>query len=411
MSMPTVSERGATIPFSAMRKFSPIAAKVAASGVKLVKLNIGQPDILTPEPFWQAVADFPKKEKTLAYAPSNGRPELVEALVSYYAKYDINLTKEQVLVTVGGCEALLIVMMAITNVGDDILVVEPFYSNYSGCAAMSGVTLNAITTTPASGYRLPSREEVEAQITPKTRAILYASPGNPSGTVYTQAELDMLGAVCRDRGLFLIGDEVYREFSYDEDTPVPPSALQLPNFEEYGIIIDSASKRYSACGARIGCVASKNNSLMKACVRLATVRLSAPALEQIGVAACINDPNIDDYTKGVIGEYIQRRDLVVSAIAKMEGISCVTPKGAFYLIATIDGIDTDDLVRWFLEEFRDNNETLMVSPVAGFYKTAGLGVNDIRIAYVLNLATLKRAMELLDKGVQQYRATHKRSTL
>ena len=399
--MAKVSKRGESIPVSAMRKLTPLAVKAVQDGKKVVKLNIGQPDILTPPEFWEAAAKFPEREKTLAYAPSRGRPELLTALEQYYNSHNITVSESDIVVSVGGCEAILISLMAICDVGDEILVVEPFYSNYSGCAAMSGITFEVITTSSETAYHLPSREEIESKITDKTRGIMYASPGNPTGTVLTRDEVQLLVDVANAHGLFVIGDEVYREFIYDESQPT--SVLHIDNTDQCGIIVDSVSKRYSACGARIGCIVSKNKDFIAACTRLATVRLSAPALDQVAIAACIQSPNIASYTERVIAEYKLRRDTVVDAIEKMDGITCNVPSGAFYLVAKADGVDTEELCRFLLTEFEHNGETVMVSPLGGFYKTEGYGCNEVRIAYVLEEEKLKHAMDLFYLGVTALR--------
>lgn len=401
------SERGKNIPFSAMRKFSPLAASIKKQGVQIHHLNIGQPDLPTPETFWNAVTNFPKKEKTLAYAPSPGRPELLEAMEYYYTKVVglKDVTKDNILITVGGCEALLVVMMAVADVGDEVLIPEPFYSNYRGCAAMSGVTIRTVSTLCEDDYRLPPRPDIEKCITPKTRAIIFASPGNPTGTVYTRDEIFMLADICRDHGLFLVGDEVYREFSYSGTAPT--SVLEVPNFQQNAIMIDSASKRLSACGARIGSIVSGNPNIMQSCLRLITVRLSAPALDQVGVAACLVSPTLPDYTRQCIEEYKKRRDVVVAGIKRIQGATCPVPGGAFYLVAKLEGIQTDHFVQWLLESFRSSdNETVLIAPMAGFYATPGLGEDEVRIAYVLECSILERAMALLKAAVAQYRQLH-----
>lgn len=400
MTNPKVSQRGLTTPMSAMRKLTPLAQAAKVRGTRVLHLNIGQPDIQTPEAFWEAVRAFPEREPTLAYAPSAGRPELLAALVDYYRSVDINLAPEEIVVTVGGCEAILIAMLACTDPGDEILVPEPYYSNYNGVAAMTGVRLMPITTGVETGYHLPPRDEIAALVTARTRAILYASPGNPTGTVYTHAEVACLGDVAREHDLFLLADEVYREFTYDGETAT--GVLQLPKLEEHAIMLDSVSKRFSLCGARIGCVASHNADFMQAALKLAMVRLSAPALDQLGVAACY-ERTPDAYMAEIRAEYTRRRDLVVDRLNAMEGVTCRRPSGAFYAMARLDGVDTEDFARWLLTDFEDAGETVMVAPAAGFYATPGLGRDEIRIAYVLETERLARGMELLEQALQTYR--------
>jgi aspartate aminotransferase len=385
---------------SAMRKLIPLAQAAKARGLRVIHLNLGQPDIETPPEFWEAIRAFPDHEPTLAYAPSAGRPELIASLVTYYERHDIPLKPEQIIVTIAGCEALVFAMTACCDVGDEIILPEPYYSNYSGVAGMAGVKLVPFTTHAEEGYHLPSREAIEQKITPRTRAILYANPGNPTGTVYTREELILLGEIAREHDLFLLGDEVYREFTYDGTRAI--SVLQLPGLEEYAVSIDSVSKRYSACGARVGCIVSRNTALMQALLKLAAVRLSAPALEQIGAAACYN-ATPPEYTEQVRVEYTRRRDLVIERLSQVEGITCHKPDGAFYAMARIAGVNTEDFSSWLLNDFEENGETVMVAPGAGFYSTPGLGRDEIRIAYVLELETLGRGMDLLVSAIRRYR--------
>jgi aspartate aminotransferase len=397
MTEPSLSRRSTGLPMSAVRKLVPLAQAAQARGVRVIHLNVGQPDIETPPEFWEAVRNFP--ERTLAYAPSVGRPEYIEALLDYYARFDIELAPEQIVVTTAGCEALLFALLACGDVGDEIILPEPYYSNYNGLAAMTGLRLVPFTTRAEDGYRLPSREVVERLVGERTRAILYSSPGNPTGVVYTRDEVAMLGEIARTRGLFLLADEVYREFTYDGQ--IATSALHISGLEEHAVVLDSVSKRYSACGARVGCVVSHNAAFMKAILKLAMVRLSAPALDQIGVAACVRTP--PEYFDGVRAEYTRRRDIVFERMNRIEGVICPKPAGAFYAMARIEGVDTEDFARWLLTDFEQDGETVMVAPGAGFYGTPGLGRDEIRIAYVLETGTLSRAMDLLAMAIRRYR--------
>ncbi len=397
MTGPSVSSRSSEMPMSAVRKLVPLAREAKARGVQVIHLNVGQPDIETPPEFWEAVRSFP--ERTLAYAPSAGRPEYVEALLEYYARYDIELEPEQIVVTTAGCEALQFALLACGDVGDEIIVPEPYYSNYNGLAAMTGLRLVPFTTQAENGYRLPAREAIEPLVGDRTRAILYSSPGNPTGAIYTRDEVAMLGEIARAHGLFLLSDEVYREFTYDGQFAT--SALHMPGLEDQAVVLDSVSKRYSACGARIGCVVSRNTDLMKAIVKLAMVRLSAPALDQIGAAACLHTPS--SYFEGVRAEYTRRRDVIFERMNAVEGVICPKPAGAFYAMAKIEGVNTEDFARWLLTDFEDEGETVMVAPGAGFYGTPGLGRDEIRIAYVLNTERLTRAMDLLAMAIRRYR--------
>jgi len=397
MTRLSISQRGNNMPVSAIRKLIPLAQAAKARGVRVIHLNVGQPDIETLPEFWEAVRNFP--ERTLAYAPSAGRPECIEGLLKYYAHFDIELTPKQVIVTAAGCEALLFALLACADVGEEVIIPEPYYSNYNGLAAMTGVRLVPFTTRAEDGYRLPPRQEIERLVGERTRAILYSSPGNPTGVIYTRDEIAMLGSIARAHGLFLLADEVYREFTYDGQSAT--SVLHIPGLEEHAIVLDSISKRYSACGARIGCIVSRNTDFMDAILKLAMVRLSAPALDQIGAAACMHAP--PDYFDHVRDEYTRRRDIVVERMNRVEGVICPRPAGAFYAMVKIEGVDTEDFARWLLTDFEQDGETVMVAPGAGFYGTPGLGRNEIRIAYVLETKALSRAMDLLAAAIRRYR--------
>ena len=397
MSAPSVSERGVQIPASAMRKLAPLAADAAKRGVKVYHLNIGQPDIETPPEFWDAVEDF--SERTLAYGPSNGRADCVDAWIEYYARLGIDVTPEQVVVTTAGSEALLFALLACGDAGDELIVPEPYYSNYGGFAAMCGMHLVPVTTRAEDGYRLPPRQDIERIVAGRTRAILYSSPGNPTGAVYTRGEVGILGDLARSHGLFLLADEVYREFTYDGQAAT--SALHLDGLEDHIVVVDSVSKRFSACGARIGCVVSRNESLMAVIRRLAMTRLSAPVLEQVGAAGCVKtSPAYFDHIRD---EYARRRDIVFECANRMDGVFCPKPAGAFYAMVRIDGVDTEEFARYLLTDFEQDGETVMIAPGAGFYCTHGLGRDEIRIAYVLATEKLSRAMDLLAVAIRQFR--------
>jgi len=396
------SSRGSSMPMSAMRKLIPFATKAVDQGVEVIRLNLGQPDIETPKPFWDAVESF-REDKTdvVAYAPSVGRPELVTALVKYYERCRINLAKDQIIATIGGCEAILIALMAICDVGDEIVVFEPYYSNYAGIAAMAGITLIAVPTSVNDGYHLPEKSEIEKKITSKTRGIMYASPGNPTGTVYTTDEIQLLVDICKEKNIFLLADEVYREFCYDAED-ISPSLFHFDGVDEFAILFDSFSKRYSACGARVGVVASKNKDVRAAMLKVATVRLSGPVLEQVGIAACIED-GVSDYLKKVNNAYKERRDLLVSKLNEIPGVVCPVPAGAFYAMASFEGIEADDFCKWLLSDFRHNGSTVLVSPGSGFYATPGCGTTELRLAYVISIEKLTKALDILAHGVQEYR--------
>jgi aspartate aminotransferase len=398
MTKVTVSQRGIEIPVSAMRKLAPLAEAAKKRGVSVIHLNIGQPDIETPPEFLEAVRNFP--ERTLAYAPSEGRPECVEGMLEYYARLDISLQPEQIVITTAGSESLLFALLACCDVGDEVIVPEPFYSNYGSVAVMTGLRLVPFITRAEDGYRLPPRADIERVIGERTRAILYSSPGNPTGVVYTPTEIAMLGEIAREHDLFLIADEVYRELTYDEQ--LATSALYLPDMDEHVVVLDSVSKRYSACGARVGCLVSRNAAVMEAVMKMAMARLSAPVLEQIGAAACIaHTPPA--YFDEMRAEYRRRRDILFERLNSVEGVFCPKPAGAFYAMVKIEGVDTEDFSRWLLTDFEQGGETVMVAPGAGFYTTPGLGRDEIRIAYVLETETLARAMGLLATAIRRYR--------
>lgn len=396
----TISDRGASMPESAVRKLKPFADAAKARGIRVIHLNIGQPDIETPDEFWQAVRDFPQQSRTLAYAPSNGLTLCIDGMIEYYGRLDIPLSRKEILVTTAGSESLLFAIIACCDPGDEIIIPEPYYSNYNGLAAIAGVELTPFTTYAENGYRLPPRAEIERLVGERTRGILYSNPGNPTGVVYTPDEIEMLADIARDHDLFVMSDEVYREFTYGGT--VATSLLHIPDLEQHAVVLDSVSKRYSACGARVGCVISRNAAVMETILKLAMARLSAPALEQVGAAACVmNTP--EAYFEQVRAEYVQRRDLVHEKLNQIEGVFCPKPAGAFYAMARIQEIDTEAFARWLLTDFSLNGETVMVAPGSGFYGTPGLGHNEIRIAYVSGGGMLERALDILAVAIPRYR--------
>jgi aspartate aminotransferase len=321
-------------------------------------------------------------------------------MVEYYTRFDIPLTAEQIIITTAGSEALLFALMACGDAGDEVIVPEPFYSNYAGLATMAGLRVVPFTTFAKDDYRLPPREAIEELIGERTRVILYSSPGNPTGVVYTPEEVAMLADIARTHGLYLLSDEPYRELSYDGQ--IATSALHLQGMEEHVIVLDSVSKRFSACGARIGCIVSRNAAVIETIMKLAMARLSAPVLEQIGAAAClVHTPA--SYFEEMREEYTRRRDIVYERLNQVEGVYCPKPAGAFYAMAKIEGVDTEDFARWLLTDFEHEGETVMVAPGSGFYTTPELGHEEIRIAYVLETEVLSRAMDLLAMAIRRYR--------
>lgn len=392
-----VSTRAQSIPASPIRKLVPYANAAKEKGIHVFHLNIGQPDIETPAQMWDRIKNY--DTKVLAYGQSNGLLEFRQALVPYYAKYSINVTPDDMCITTGGSEALLFALMVTTSPGDEVIIPEPFYANYNGFATYAGATVVPVTAKAENGFRLPPREEIEAKITDKTRAILFSNPGNPTGVVYTPEELQTLADIAKKHELYLIADEVYREFVYDGEKFT--SIMTIPGIENHAILADSISKRYSACGARIGCILSKNKEVMAAVMKFAQARLCPPTLEQVGAVGALQVS--DSYYSSVIAEYQKRRDIVMEGVKQIDGAVCQTPKGAFYCIVKLPIDDCEEFAKWMLTDFNVNGATTMVAPATGFYGTPGRGQDEIRIAYVLNEQSLRRAMDILAQGVREYR--------
>ncbi|MDD3523803.1 MAG: pyridoxal phosphate-dependent aminotransferase [Candidatus Cloacimonetes bacterium] len=391
-----LSQRALDIQASPIRKLMPHAVKAKSAGVKVYHLNIGQPDIPTPPEMMKVYHEF--SEKVLAYGPSQGLEVYQQGLVHYYQKLGIKLDTKDIIVTTAGSEAVTFAMMVAANEGDEIIVPEPFYTNYNGFATMASIKLKAITTYAENGFALPDDAAFEALITPKTKAIMLCNPGNPTGAVYSKEELFRVAEICKKHDLFMISDEVYREFIYDGLSHT--SVLQIPGFEEHAIMVDSVSKRYSACGARIGCIVSRNNELMNATLKFAQARLCPPTVDQLAANACVYLP--DSYFTQMVQEYQSRRDLVFNELSAIDGIICKKPEGAFYIVAKLPIADAEDFVIWLLDEFRVNGETVMAAPAEGFYATPGLGKNELRLAYILNKDDLKKAMHIFRLGLEEY---------
>jgi aspartate aminotransferase len=384
------------MPSSPIRKLMPFAEQAGRRGVHVYHLNIGQPDLETPPALRDRLSRL--KEKVFAYTPSGGTPEYLSSLETYYGRLGISLTPAELIATAGGSEAILFAMFAAANEGDEALVVEPYYTNYNAFATMAGVRLVALTSRVEEGFHLPPREAWERARTERTRLVLLCNPNNPTGTVYRRDELEMVAGFCRDHGLFLVADEVYREFVFDGRQPF--SALQLSGFEEQIIVIDSLSKRYSACGIRLGCLATRNRDLHQAAFRMAQGRLSPPGLAQfVAVGAQELGP---DYTAAVAAEYQRRRDVLYEGLRAIPGVFLTRPEGAFYFIARLPVADSEDFARWLLADFAHEKGTVMVAPARGFYTTPGLGANEIRIAYVLKEDDLRAAVRILEKALQVY---------
>ena len=396
--MPSLSQRGRVMPASPIRKLMPLADEAKKRGTHVYHLNIGQPDIETPEAMRRRIREF--ADKVYAYTPSGGTPEYLATLQHYYRGVGIDLTLGQIIATTGGSEAILFAMMACADDGDDALVVEPFYTNYSAFAAMAGVRLVPLTSRGEDGFHLPPREQWEKALTPRTRMVVLCNPNNPTGTVYTPEELAMVAGFCKDRGLYLVSDEVYREFVYDGRTS--KSALTVPGAEDNVIVVDSLSKRYSACGVRLGCLVTRNADVHDAVMRMAQGRLSAPGLAQI-VAAGAREVG-PEYTRGVVVEYQKRRDILFEGLSSIPGVFLRKPEGAFYFVARIPVRDSEDFASWLLTDYQKDGATVMVAPAPGFYATPGLGTDEVRIAYVLKGADLRASVGILEDALSTYAA-------
>ena len=390
------SSRIESCSLSPIRKFRPYMVAAEAKGRKVLHLNIGQPDVETPTAFFDAIHDF--REKVLEYAPSPGVEVFVEAVRKYYEKLGISLVDEDILATYGGSEALQIIFSCILEEGDEVLVPEPYYPNYDTFVHVAGGNIRPIHSSPQEGYRYAQRQRIEPLIHERTRAILITNPGNPTGTVLTPEEMTVIADIAREHGLFLVADEVYREFVYGGE---PLSTfLTLPGLEENLIVVDSVSKRFSACGARVGALISRNRDFLAQAMKLCQGRLCSATLDQLGAAALYGvDPSYFDATRD---EYRRRRNACVEGLHRIPGVVCEEPKGAFYLMAKLPVDDADKFQTWLLEEFEDRGETLMFAPGEGFYGTPGKGKDEIRIAYVLNEGDIRRSMELLGLAIARY---------
>jgi aspartate aminotransferase len=394
--MPKLSDRAHNLPASPIRKLVPFADAAKDRGTKVYHLNIGQPDIETPPQFFEAINQA--NVKVLAYSHSAGIEPLREKIASYYTRLGHSIAVDDVLVTTGASEALNFVFTAIMNPGDEVIIPEPFYANYLSFSLGNDGVVVPVTSTVENDFALPDIELFEEKITSKTRAILICNPGNPTGVLYPREALEKLQAIAKKHDLFLIADEVYREFAYDSNQH--HSTLGLAEIEDNVIVIDSISKRFSACGARIGCIVSRNNELIGTVLKMAQARLSPPTFGQLGATAVYDLPS--SYYEGVVSEYSNRRDILKSALDKIEGVVCPNVDGAFYAMVRLPVKDTDNFCQWMLEEFSHEGATVMMAPGSGFYATPGLGKDEVRIAYVLNCKDLARAMDCLKAGLAAY---------
>ena len=394
--MPNISNKGFNMPESPIRKLVPFAENAKIKGKKVYHLNIGQPDIQTPSVALEAIKNF--DDNVVEYSHSAGFESYRKGLASYYQSLDIDVSYNDLMVTTGGSEALLFALNSCLDAGDEIIIPEPFYANYNGFSISAGITIKPISTSIDNGFALPPIEDFVKLITPKTKAILICNPGNPTGYLYSQKELELLRDVVKKYNLFLFADEVYREFCYDGNSHC--SVLSLDGLEKHAVVIDSTSKRYSMCGIRVGCIVSKNPEVINTALKFAQARLSPPTFGQVAGEAALSTPK--SYFEDVINEYVARRDLLVNGLNKIDGVICPKPKGAFYAIAQLPVDNAEKFAQWLLEEFDYQNETLMVAPAAGFYSTEGEGNNQVRIAYVLNQDSLKRAIKCLEEALIQY---------
>jgi len=392
----TISKRANEAQFSPIRKFVPFLEEVKKRGIKVFELHIGQPDLETPKEILNEIHNF--KGKILAYTNSLGIPEVRLAWQKYYKDFNIDFDISEILITAGGSEAILFALATICSPGEEIIVFEPFYTNYNGYASLAGIKLVPVKTLAKTGFHLPEKEEIEKKISQKTRGILICNPNNPTGTVYKKEELKMIAQIAKERNLFILSDEVYREFVYDGEKHY--SMANFPEVQDKVILLDSISKRFSACGVRIGCLASKNKKVIEGATKFAQARLSVAIVEQLAVIPLLK--NSKKYTRKIAAEYRKRRDTVFSALKKIPDVFCLKPKGAFYITVKLPLRDSDDFAKWLLTKFSFQGKTVMVAPASGFYATKGLGKDEIRIAFILSSSKLKEAMEVFKIGLEKY---------
>ena len=394
--MTTISDKGIHMPESPIRKLVPFSEEAKRQGKTVYHLNIGQPDIATPDVALDAIRSIDRK--VIEYSHSAGFESYRENLAHYYNKSGIGVDASEIIITTGGSEALIFGFMSCFNPGDEVIIPEPFYANYNGFAQMAGITIVPVTSRIEDDFSLPSIEQFENRITEKTKGIVICNPGNPTGYLYSQEELYQLSEIVKERDLFLFADEVYREFCYDNNTPF--SVMNLEGAEENVILIDSVSKRYSMCGARIGALITRNKEVLSTVMKFAQARLSPPTIAQIASEAALDTPL--SYFTDVINEYVDRRDILVDGLNKIDGVVCPKPKGAFYCIAKLPIDDTDKFCRWLLEEFDYEGQTVMMAPATGFYATKGLGKQEVRLAYVIEKDALKKSVKCIEEALKVY---------
>jgi aspartate aminotransferase len=395
---PGVSRRGQAMPASPIRRLAPLAEAAKARGTRVLHLNIGQPDIETPACMRDRLKQI--ESRVLEYSPSTGTPEFLRSLHRYYERrLGLQLAPNQILATTGGSEAILFAFLACANEGDDVMVIEPYYANYKAFATMAGLNIVPVTSRGRDGFHVPPREVFERALTERTRILIICNPSNPTGTVFSREELEMIAGFCREHGLFLVSDEVYREFVYDGRRAI--SALELADVDDFVVVVDSLSKRYSACGIRLGSLVTRNPQVYDACLRMAQGRLSPPGLAQfIAIGA---ESLGDEYTRDTVDEYRRRRDVLYEGLRSIPGVELSRPEGAFYCMPRLPVKDTDDFARWLLSDFEHEGATVMLAPASGFYASP-LGKSEVRLAYVLKVEDLERAVEVLRHALQKYNA-------
>ncbi len=394
-----LSKRAEEMQASPLRKLAAVAEQRKKKGIRVYHLNIGQPDLPTADAVFDAIRNF--KEKTVAYAPSNGIPEAVAAWKTYYAHNGISFDESELIVTTGGSEAIIFAMSAVCDAGDEVIVFEPFYTNYNGFATFANVRLVPVSLTIENGFHLPGKAEIARHITPRTRAILFCNPSNPTGTVYTREEMQVLADIAAEHDLFLISDEVYREFSYESGAV---SIMDFPDVHDRAIVVDSCSKRFNVCGARIGVLASHHKGVVQTALKFGMARLSVATVEQVAVSPMLRDPK--PYIDPLVEEFRQRRDLVHKGLASIPGVTYYKPEGAFYIVIGLPVEDAEDFALWLIREYDLDGETVLLAPAGGFYATPGKGRNEVRLAFMLKGEDLQRSLDIIRSALSIYGTTH-----
>lgn len=393
--MPKISQRASQMQASPLRKLAGLAEERKKQGLKVFHLNIGQPDLPTHPVFSEVTKRCP--QETIAYAPSNGLPEALAAWQKYFASVNIEFTPEEMIITTGGSEAIIFAMCAIADPQDEVIVFEPFYTNYNGFATIADVNLKPITLDIKDNFHLPADEKIKEQITDKTKAILICNPSNPTGTIFSKEELQRLVNIAKKHDLFILSDEVYREFAYEQEMT---SIMDFPEIKDQTVLLDSSSKRFNVCGARVGVLASHNQDIVQTALKFAMARLSVASLEQLALVPMLE--NAAEYIQPLVKEFEKRRDIVYTGLKEIPGVTCSKPEGAFYIVIGLPVEDADDFAKWLIEEFDDNKETVLLAPAAGFYATPGKGKNEVRLAFMLKQEDLKRSLEILKKALEKY---------